>query len=66
MGNRIPTTATKIEVTLLTDTSVGKSGIQMIAEKTDYGWVGKHGEQSYYLFVEHLRNEHYCTIKVIA
>ena len=66
MGNRMPRTATKIEVTLLTDTSVGKSGIQMIAEKTDYGWVGKHGEQSWRFFTEHLRNENYCSIKVIA
>lgn len=33
MGNRIPRTATKLEVTLLTDTSVGKSGIKIITEK---------------------------------
>ena len=66
MGNRIPRTATKLDVTFLTDTSAGSNGLHMIAEKTDRGWIGKDEEQSYYLFVEHLRNEHYCTIKVIG
>jgi hypothetical protein len=66
MGNRIPRTATKIEVTLLTDTSVGKSGIKIITEKTDYGWVGEYEKQSWRFFIGHLRNENYCSIKVIA
>lgn len=66
MGNKIPRTATKLDVLFLTDTSVGKSGIQMLAEKTDRGWIGKYKEQSYYMFPEHLRNENYCKIKVVA
>lgn len=65
MSNRIPRTATKLEVKFLTDTSVGKGGVTMIAEKTDNGWIGKYGEQSWHLFVQHLRNENFCAIKVI-
>ena len=66
MGNRIPRAATKLEVEFLTDTSAGKSGIKMIAEKMDHGWVGTCGDKSYHLFTQHLRNEHYCSINVIS
>lgn len=33
MANRIPRTATKLEVEFLTETSAGDKGIKMIAEK---------------------------------
>jgi hypothetical protein len=46
MSNRIPRTATKLDVLFLTETSVGKSGIQMIVERADRGWIGKYREQS--------------------
>lgn len=66
MANKIPRTATKLEVEFLTDTSAGGKGIKMIAEKTDNGWIGEYNEKSYHLFPEHLRNENYCKIKVVA
>ena len=63
--NRIPRTATKIEVTSLIDTSATKKGDVYIAEKEDRGWIGNINGQRWYLFVQHLRNENYCTLKVI-
>lgn len=66
MANKIPRTAIKLEVEFLTDTSAGGKGIKMIAEKTDNGWMGEYNGKSYYLFTQHLRNENYCKIKVIA
>ena len=66
MANRIPRTATKLEVEFLTETSAGDKGIKMIAEKTDNGWTGEHNGKSYHLFSAHLRNENYCKIKIIA
>ena len=67
MANRIPRTATKLDVIFLTQTSAGKENTQMIAEKTEYGWVGtdKDGKK-WRLFVEHLRNENFCKIIVLA
>lgn len=66
MGNRIPRAATKLEVEFLTDTSMGEKGIKIIAEKLDQGWTGKYGEQSYHIFLDHLRNENFCAIKIIS
>ena len=66
MANRIPRTATKLEVEFLTDTSMGDKGIKVIARKTDNGWVGNHNGKYWLLFSAHLRNENYCKIKVVA
>ena len=66
MGNRIPKTATRLEVTFLTDSNIGKSGIKIIAEKNDNRWIGKQDEQSWHLLPAHLRNENYCLIKVLV
>ena len=66
MANRIPRTATKLEVEFLTDTSMGDKGIKVVAKKKDNGWTSKYNGNSYHLFLAHLRNENYCKIKVIA
>lgn len=63
--NRIPRTATKLEVTFLSKTSASEKGDKCIAEKTDHGWVGNINGESYLFFVQHLRNENYCAIKVM-
>lgn len=66
MANRIPRNASKLHVTFLTNTSAGKSGLTMTAEKTERGWIGNDGKREWHLFPEHLRNENLCKIKVIA
>jgi len=64
--NRIPRTATKLEVTFLSDTSASKTHDKCIVEKTDRGWVGNINGENYLFFVQHLRNENYCALKVVA
>lgn len=66
MGNRIPRNATRLEAVFLTDTTAGKSGTKLIAEKTENGWVGTCEGKSYRLFLGHLRDEKLCKVKVIA
>ena len=64
--NRIPRSATKLEVTFLHNTNASKTNDKCIVEKTDHGWVGNINGESYLFFVQHLRNENYCALKVIA
>lgn len=66
MGNRIPRNATRLEVVFLTDTTAGKCGMKLIAEKTEIGWVGTCEGKSYRLLLGHLRNEKLCAVKAIA
>lgn len=65
--NRIPRAAQKLEVTFLKDTSAGKSGTYMIAEKTDDGWKGIDGSGNIWrLFLDHLRNGEFCQVRVVG
>ena len=64
--NKIPRVATKLEVTFLSNTNASKINDKCIVEKTDHGWVGDINGERYSFFVQHLRNENYCALKVIA
>lgn len=65
MSNRIPRTATKLEVTSLANSTASKIGDIFIAEKQDGRWIANINGKSWYLFIEHLRNENLCAIKVV-
>jgi len=64
--NRIPRSATKLEVIFLHNTNASKTNDKCIVEKTDRGWIGNIQGQSYYFFVAMLRNDNYCALKIIA
>jgi len=64
--NRIPRSATKLEVTFLSNTNASKINDKCIVEKTDRGWIGNINGENYFFFVQHLRNENYCKLKIIA
>lgn len=66
MANRIPRAATKLEVTELVGSSAYQAGETYIVEKDEFGWHSQKGEQRYFHFASHLRNENFCKIKVIA
>jgi len=65
MGNRIPRTASKLKVTSLVDSSMAKAGTEVIANKTDHGWVCNYNGQSWFMFLDHLRNENYNKVEVL-
>lgn len=60
-GNRIPRTATKMNVEFLIETSSHSK--TMSAEKTDNGWVGvSESGNKYYLPIGMLRNSEVCKL----
>ncbi len=63
--NRIPRNAKKLEVTLLTETNVGKAGTCIIVEKNEHSWVGEIDGHRWSFFSAQLRNDSLCQIKVI-
>ena len=64
--NRIPRTARKLDVIFLIDTTAGKSGMHMIAERTENGWHGKDDSGKWWsLLTAHLRNANLCKITII-
>lgn len=65
MGNRIPRSATLLDIDILIDTSANAK--KMRVEKTERGWIGTdENGKSWFVPVAHLRNENYCKVKVIA
>ena len=63
--NKIPKTAIKLEVTSLTNTSGSKKGDIFIAEKQDNRWIANINGKQFCCFIQHLRNENFCNIKII-